>query len=169
MNFNRKTKLEQVFLILVSMIVLCSMVVCFAGCSGSCMGCRYACESKDDSYRLGGFSYVSEGCCMSSSCKTAAGELLFGEDEEAEEDMIKDAFYSSCTISKDGCCGGDSYYTGCFIGKGKDCGNWSATYGSGDDEVSENTVNCVNGCIGCDETSGSKGFFYDLIYQLLGI
>jgi len=172
MKFNKKAKSEQLFLIIISMIALCIVTVCFSGCSGSCFGCSYACKGEDDSYHLGGLSYVSEGCCMSSSCKTASGELIFDEDENttgSDEKAMQDVLYSSCTLSKEGCFGDGSHYIGCFVGKGVDCGNWSATCGSSDEDIEENTIKCVDGCISCDESAGRKGFLYELIYQLLGI
>lgn len=172
MKFNKKSKLEKLFIMAISMVAVCFVMLCVTGCSGSCMGCNFSCENEDGAYNLGGISYVSEGCCMSSSCKTATGELIFDEDDnngDSDEKAMQDVMYSSCTLSKDGCFGGNSHYIGCFIGKGVDCGNWSATCGTSDDEITENTIKCVDGCISCEESSGSKGFLYELIYQLLGI
>ena len=157
----------------VIMVVLGIMLtVCMTGCHGSCLGCTWGCDSEsnlsnDASYNLGGISWVSEGCCASSSCKTAMGDI----DLNSSEDGVSDMFLLSCTHSSNDCSGSSSCYNGCFVGKDIDCGDCGITYGStnGDNE-SETLVGCVDGCFDCaNEDEAHMGFLYEIIYELLGI
>ena len=118
MKFNQKNKFEKVFIITIIMCTLCLMLLCLCSCSGSCLGCSFNCES-DDQYNLGGVSYVAEGCCSSSSCKTAIGSI----DTDKEEAMVSDAFIISCSNSSEGCCSSSYCSNGGFVGKDVDCGD----------------------------------------------
>lgn len=161
-----KSKQEKLFLLVV-VAMMSLLVLCLTGCSGSCLGCSFNCESEDDSYSLGGISYVSEGCCSSTSCKTASGCVDTGDEEAELSNMVS----SSCTHTYDGGCNGSTCYNGCFVGKGVDCGDCGIVCGTvnDDSEVTENTIGCVDGCVGCEKTDGQMGWLYELIYALLGI
>ena len=164
MNFNKKSKAEKVFIITISMLSMCLLLLCLSSCSGSCFGCNYGCDS-DEHYNLFGISYVSDGCCSNTSCKTSAGTI----DTNEEDVNVSDMTLVSCTKSSGGCGGDSSCYTGCFVGKDVDCGDCGITCGSTEgDEVSENTIGCIDGCISCGG-EGNMGVLYELIYYLLGI
>ena len=164
MKFSEKSKIEKLFIIGISVFTICFIMLCLSSCSGSCLGCSYGCESNEN-YNLGGISYLSEGCCSSSSCQTAVGTI----DTNEENADVSDMAMMSCTKSSGGCGGDSSCYTGCFVGKDVDCGDCGITFGTTDgDEVNENTIGCVNGCISCGGDA-EMGFLYKIIYYLLGI
>lgn len=164
MKINEKSKVEKVFIIVISMFALGLMMICLSSCGGSCLGCNYGCESEEN-YNLGGMSYVSDGCCSSSSCKTSCGSI----DTNEENANVSDMTIATCTNASGGCGGSSSCYTGCFLGKDVDCGDCGITCGSMDgDDVSENTIGCIDGCISCGG-DGEMGILYEIIYYLLGI
>lgn len=164
MKLNNKSKLEKIFIVTICTLTACLLMLCLSSCNGSCLGCTYGCESDDD-YNLAGISYLSQGCCSSFSCKTAAGTIDTNEENADVSDMV----LASCTKSSSGCEGDSSCYTGCFIGKDVDCGDCGITCGKTDgDESKENTVGCINGCISCGG-EGEMGILYEVIYYLLGI
>ena len=163
MKFNKKSKAEKVFIIAICMFSLCLVMLCLTSCSGSCLGCSFGCES-DEQYNLSGISYVAEGCCSSSSCKTAMGSI----DTDAEDSMISDAFVISCTNSSSGCCNTSYCSNGVFVGKDVDCGDCGISCASSTDG-NENIIGCVDGCFYCENTEGQMSWLYELVYLLLGI
>lgn len=167
-----KTKQEKIFLLIVAFL-MGMLILCLTGCGGSCLGCSFSCESEDDAYVLGGMSWASDGCCASNSCQTATGcmELEESDDKQDSEDNgVENMAMSSCTRSYGGCCGTSSCYNGCFVGKGADCGDCGITCGTENDgEYNENTIGCVDGCFGCEESEGQVSWLYELVYYILGI
>ena len=164
MKFDKKNNAEQIFILALGMFAMCLLILCLGSCNGSCFGCSYGCES-DTNFNLGGISCLSDGCCSSSSCQTAVGTI----DTNDENANVSDMAIASCTKSSGGCGGNSSCYTGCFIGKDVDCGDFGITCGSTDgEEINENTIGCVNGCLSCGG-DGEMGILYEIIYYLLGI
>ena len=146
------------------MFTICILMLCLSSCRGSCFGCSYGCES-DENYNLSGVSYLSEGCCSSSSCKTSFGTI----DTNEEDANVSDMAIASCTRSSGGCGGDSSCQTGCFIGKDVDCGDFGVTCGTVDEnEVNVNNIGCIDGRISCGG-EGEMGILYEIIYYLLGI
>ena len=165
MKFNKKSNLEKIFIITISMFTMCFMMLCLCSCSGSCLGCSFNCESGEK-YNLGGISYVSEGCCSSSSCKTAIGSI----DTDEEDTIVSDMFIISCTNSSNGCFNNSSCSNGYFVGKDVNCGDCGISCTSGNNgDTTENVVGCIDGCIYCENTEGQISWVYEIIYYLLGI
>ena len=152
MKFSEKSKIEKLFIIGISVFTICFIMLCLSSCSGSCLGCSYGCESNEN-YNLGGISYLSEGCCSSSSCQTAVGTI----DTNEENADVSDMAMMSCTKSSGGCGGDSSCYTGCFVGKDVDCGDCGITFGTTDgDEVNENTIGCCTEKLASNHGSREK-------------
>ena len=166
MKFNNKPRKEQIFILCMCMAALCVCMLLLGSCSGSCFGCSYGCESGEK-FHLGGLSYVSEGCCASSSCKTAIGTI----DTNNEDAKLSDMMLASCTQSASNCGGSSSCYTGCFIGKDVDCGDWGLTCGTiNNGEINENTIGCIDNCVGTENSrTGEMSWIFQLVYELLGI
>ena len=164
MKSNKKTRSEKIFIIIMSMLASFLVMLCLSSCNGSCMGCSFGCE-KDENYNLGGISHVSEGCCSTSACQTAAGTI----DTNDKKTNVSDIALMSCTRSSQGCCGNSSCYTACFVGKDVDCGDCGLTCGSTNgDNTNETTIGCIDGCVSCGGDE-EMGVLYELIYYLLGI
>ena len=96
MQFNNKPKQERIFIVIVCMFLLSLFLLCLTSCSGSCLGCNYACE-LNDYLKLAGCSHASEGCCSSASCDFLIGSYDFKYIPSDEERNITDAAIISCS------------------------------------------------------------------------
>ena len=169
---NKKSKKEQLFIFVV-LFTLSILVVCLTGCSGSCLGCSVGCDGNSNIDSVG-LSYVADGCCSDSSCKTACGQIRFDYDEEIDggtgtTSEIGSGYFAGCTTSSSSCSGESYDYSGVLIGTGSTCGACRIAYGSNEMGVGETNIDFEGGCVSCTSDWGNMGPFYEFIYEWLGI
>ena len=160
---NNKSKKEKIFIIF-CMCAFVLIILCMAGCGGSCLGFSWGCESEEGLYDLKGCSYVSDGCGSTDSCFGVCGEI------EMEGEYINDAEIINCSNFTNDCDGTSGCYNGCVRGKGVDCGDCLGIFGSADENgADELAVGCVDGCFTCADTDGDWGYLFSIIYELLDL
>lgn len=167
-KYNSKSKLEQVFIMMVSAIG-CLCVFTFTGCGGSKSCETIKCNSvNDDGKVIAGASIPGCGGCLSSGqgcnsclwaqsykCIAGSDRVETGDEEDTHTEGTRiigcDARYYG-----DGCVGcgqrQKSSYVGCINRQYPADETSGCFYGSSDKE--EKLIGCKNGCGGC---AGSDG------------
>ncbi|MGN0469684.1 MAG: hypothetical protein ACI4GV_02055 [Acutalibacteraceae bacterium] len=171
MNLNKKSKKEQIFL-LVGICVACLGVLCISGCgSQSCETLKCASQkSNDGSVSMNGISVPGLGGC-SDSCLCQG--VLCAKSHKLV--MINggglnmagcDTKYNSGNCG--GCNSGNSCYSGCVSYSDSQSSGWGFFYGDAP-KKDEQMVGCVNGGAYCGNSENLFGDSMEVAENIIGI
>lgn len=180
-KYNSRSKLEQIFIMLV-LTVGCLCVLVFTGCGGeSCETIK--CNGTNDDGIAAGVSVPGCGGCLSSgkgcnSCLWAQSyKCVAGSDREEVEDGEEISTVGTRVIGCDtryygaGCLGcgqkEKSSYMGCINSQYFDRKASGCFYGSSDKE--EKFIGCNNGCGGCADSEVAGKLQLDVIERKINI
>ena len=162
---NNKSKGEKLFII-AALFAICFAILCFTGCSGSCMGCTIGCENSEGGC-ASGIGCGSDGCLSSDSCMATLNCVDF---QEPYDDDSGDVLLISCATQESGCGGEDGCYNGLYLGSCSSCGTFGMFCGSEEDyNLEEFNIGCIDGCFACGDTEGIWGYLLENLYYVLGL
>lgn len=182
---NKKTKFEQLFIILIACIGVFGLFA-ISGCGGE-KSCELPRFGSDDSMGINATGVSIPGCggCLSSgkgcnsclwpqSCKFSHGEVIQGTNNEGGGGKTKDkASLTGCDIRYygGGCLDCGQREKKCFSGyidvDDSDDGMKGFFFGSSDDE--EKIIGCANGCGGCVADGNMGENLLNILEKLEGI
>lgn len=180
-KINDKSKIEQIFMLIILEIVLFFML-CVSGCGGdsSCEGIGCVTKEIGDGTvdvvsvpGLGGICSSGKGCdsvLWAQSCKWIDGEWTVEETEES--DYYEKADVSGCDVVYYGSClGCGTAKKSCYVAQVDVTINENSikglTYGMS--EGDEKVIGSVNGASGCVESEGIGYYLINSIEEYLGV
>lgn len=178
---NKKSKLERI-LIISSLFILGSIVLCVTGCGGASCETIQCGSLDEEGISIKGISIPGCGGCLSSgsgcncalwpqAVKISCGRIKqdLGEDSgEADFKTVRilgcnDKYYGKKDIF--GCDTGEkSSYAGLYIGG---CSNSGCFLGGTDSK--EKNIGCIGGDLGCFSNVEGNGYILDLFEEYEGI
>ena len=185
MNFNEKTKAEQLFIVMLMFAALLGLF-CAAGCGGGKSCETPKCGSEDFGNGTvrgcsipgcGGCLTSGKGCntsCWPQSCKLITASSSEKNEETGEKDAVKIFACDTRYYAQNGCLGCGQIEKNCYYGciKNKDSSDDSndasgCFYGSYDS--GEKMIGCANGCAGCIPSDGMGIYLVNELEDLTGV